>query len=254
FEELRERIRFAPNRRAAANGMQQERVIQRIQSLRAKTVAQGCTEQEALAAAEKVAELLDRYGLSLSELELRRQTCEGVGVETGRRRLAPLDDCVSSIAAFFDCHCWCEELPSGVWRHVFFGLRSDVEAARYLYALVDGAFATEAARFAAGELYRELDTGKRRSATRSFQIGLGRGICDKLEILRKAREAGLRRGSGRDLVPVKASVVESELDRLGLSFHGRAHASRRTVLRDAYAAGNAAGRRFEYRPGLAAAE
>ncbi len=53
------------------------RVVQRIRALRAKTVDQGCTEQEALASANKVAELLDRHGLSLSEIELRRQACEG---------------------------------------------------------------------------------------------------------------------------------------------------------------------------------
>jgi len=34
----------------------------------------------------KVAELLDRHGLSLSEIELRRQACEGVGIDTARRR------------------------------------------------------------------------------------------------------------------------------------------------------------------------
>ena len=42
-----------------------DRLRQRIQALRAKTVANGCTEGEALAAAAKVAELLDRYDLSL---------------------------------------------------------------------------------------------------------------------------------------------------------------------------------------------
>ena len=35
----------------------------RIQALRAKTIDNGCTEDEALSAAAKVAELLDRYDL-----------------------------------------------------------------------------------------------------------------------------------------------------------------------------------------------
>jgi len=38
----------------------------RILALRAKTVDQGCTEEETLAAAAKVAELLDRHGLSFA--------------------------------------------------------------------------------------------------------------------------------------------------------------------------------------------
>ena len=74
-----------------------------MEGLRAKTVEQGCTEQEALAAAEKVAELLDRYGLSLSTIELHRQACQGVGIDTGPRRLGPVDECVPTIATFFDC-------------------------------------------------------------------------------------------------------------------------------------------------------
>ena len=58
---------------------------------------QGCTEQEALAAAEKVAELLDRYGLSLSELDFKEQACEGASIETERRRAGPVDDCVPAV-------------------------------------------------------------------------------------------------------------------------------------------------------------
>ena len=47
----------------------------RLQGLRAKTIANGCTEAEALAAAAKLAELLDRYDLSLTDLELREEAC-----------------------------------------------------------------------------------------------------------------------------------------------------------------------------------
>ena len=108
-----------------------DRLIGRIQALRAKTVEQGCTEAEALAAAEKVAELLDRYGLSLSELDLKRQACEGLSVETGRRRVGPMDDWVAAMAAFFDCRAWGENSASGTLRHVFFGLPADLVAARF---------------------------------------------------------------------------------------------------------------------------
>ena len=85
-----------------------DRLIAKIQALRSKTVEQGWTEQEALAAAEKVAELLDRYGLSLSVIELRNEACGGIGIDTGRRRLGPIDECVPSIAMLFDCRAWIE--------------------------------------------------------------------------------------------------------------------------------------------------
>src|SRR5271166_472042 len=42
-----------------------ESLIKKFQTLQNKTTTSGCTEQEALHAAEKVAELLDKYGLSI---------------------------------------------------------------------------------------------------------------------------------------------------------------------------------------------
>ncbi|MGH6798569.1 MAG: DUF2786 domain-containing protein, partial [Roseiarcus sp.] len=252
FEELPRRGRPAASTGTADANL--ERLVQRIQGLRAKTVEQGCTEQEALAAAEKVAELLDRYGLSLSTIELHRQACQGVGIDTGRRRLGPIDECVPTIAAFFDCRAWSEKSASAPIRHIFFGLRADVEAARYLYDLVELAFATETALFTRGELYAELGSGERRSATNSFQIGLGRGIIAKLHSSRQAREAALAATSGRELGPIKTSVIEGELAKLGLHFRSRARVAKRYVMTDAYEAGEAAGRRFEYRAALAAGD
>jgi hypothetical protein len=226
-----------------------ERLLQRIQALRAKTVAQGCTEKEALAAAEKAAELLDRHGLSLGELEYRAQPCEGIGIQTNRRRFAPIDSCVPGIAAFFDCRVWVEQVEGRALRHVFFGLRGDVAAAQYLYDLVERAFLTETEVFRASELYGQM-AGARRSATHSFQVGLSRGICDKLAQMQTARDATRRSGSGRDLVPMKAALVDEAVTKLGLDLHTRELGRGRRVLTDAFTAGEAAGQRFDYRPAI----
>jgi hypothetical protein len=226
-----------------------QRLMQRIQALRAKTVAQGCTEQEALAAAEKVAELLDRYGLSLGELEFKAQPCEGIAIETTRKRLGPMDNVVPSIGAFFDCRVWAERVHGAPLRYIFFGLRADVAAAQYLYEMVERAFETETNRFRAGEIYAAME-GERRSATNSFHIGMANGIVEKLRLFRAAREAHLRSASGRDLVPVKAAVVEDEMAKLGLSLRTIGGGGPKRVLSDAYAAGHEAGQRFAYAPGI----
>jgi hypothetical protein len=226
-----------------------ERLVQRIQGLRAKTVAQGCTEEEALAAAEKAAELLDRYGLSLGELDFRAQPCDGIGIQTNRRRFGPIDICIPGIAAFFDCRVWVERAPGSALRYVFFGLRGDVAAAQYLYDMVERAFQTETDAFQASELYARM-AGARRSATNSFQIGLGRGICHKLATMQAARAASQHSASGRDLVPVKAAMVDDELAKLGLDLHRREVGRGRRVLADAFSAGETAGQRFEFRPAI----
>jgi len=226
-----------------------ERLVQRIQGLRAKTVAQGCTEQEAIAAAEKVAELLDRYGLSLGELDFRAQPCDGIGIQTTRRRFAPIDSCIPAIAAFFDCRVWVERAEHAPLRYVFFGLRGDVAAAQYLYEMVERAFETETNAFRAGELYRQM-AGERRSATQSFQTGLAHGISGKLRAIRQARDSTLRSASGRDLVPMKAAIVDDEMAKLGLDLHQRAVGRNQRVLTEAFAAGEAAGERFEFAPAI----
>ena len=67
-----------------------DRLKTRIQGLRAKTTANGCTEGEALLAAAKVAELLDRYDLSLTDVEIRAAPCERRDYETRRKKRIPL--------------------------------------------------------------------------------------------------------------------------------------------------------------------
>ncbi|MGE0224411.1 MAG: DUF2786 domain-containing protein [Acetobacteraceae bacterium] len=249
FHELRPRM--SPARGAGrVEDAERDRLVQRIRALRAKTVEQGCTEEEALAAAEKAADLLDRYGLSLSELDLRRQSCEGVGIETGRKRRGPIDECMVPIARFFDCRAWSETARDGTLRYVFFGLPADVQAADYLHDLIVLAFETETRRFQAGAIYRDMPSGSRRSATNSFQIGLARGIEGKLDAILASRETARRHGSGRDLVPLKDCIIDQELARLGLAFQRKGGSGRRTILVDAFAAGKKAAERFEYRPGI----
>ncbi len=234
-----------------AGGDELARVLKLIQALRAKTVDQGCTEQEAMASAGKVAELLDRYGLSLSEVEMRQQVCEGVGIETGRRRRGPLDTCIPSIAMFCDCKAWSEKSASGAIRYVFFGLPADVEAAHYLHDLIKAAFDVETDRFKRGAALDAGDAGERRSSVNSFQVGLGDGICRKLMSLKSRRDEANSRSSGRDLVTVKASVIEDELEKLGLAFVSKGQRRKQRVVADAYEAGREAGGKFELRAGLA---
>jgi hypothetical protein len=177
------------------------------------------------------------------------QPCDGIGIQTNRRRFAPIDTCVPTIAAVFDCRAWVEQVPGQALRYVFFGLRGDVAAARYMYDLVERAFQTETDAFRVSEIYVCM-AGERRSATNSFQVGLGRGICGKLAQMQAERVRNRRSASGRDLVPVKADMVEEELAKLGLDLHTRELGRGRRVLAEASAAGEAAGQRFEFRPAI----
>lgn len=243
FDVLRRRLAVSGKAGDKAGDAELARVLQLIQALRAKTIDQGCTEQEALASARKVAELLDRYGLSLSEVDMRDQACQSFGVDTGRKRRAPVDECMPVVGLFCDCKVWGETGKEGAIRFVFFGLPADVEAARYLHELIVATFETETARFKRAEVAKGAD-GRRVSA-HSFQVGLAHGISDKLTGLKAERDAANRRATGRDLVPLKTSVIEDELEKLGLCFRAKSQNRKRKVAPGAYDAGRAAGRKFE---------
>ena len=248
FQRLRTRWTHSASADPAGNATAAtdlERVIQRIQALRAKTVDRGCTEDEAMAAAAKVAELLDRHDLTLDAVSVRGSDCQGVGVATGRKRRAPVDSCMQPLARFCDCRVWSEESDGGMLRYVFFGLKADVEAARFLHDLIEVTFETESTAFRHGEIYRTLRGGDRRVALNSFQVGLATGIAGKLAALKTARQGSAPKSTGFDLVAAKHAVVDEEIARLGLNFTTRATTARRFVHGGAYAAGKAAGALLE---------
>jgi hypothetical protein len=253
FEDMCRRAKLAGTARTnKGNREELDRVLSRIQALRGKTVERGCTEAEALLAASKVAEMLDQYGLTLSEIDMKGQACAGEGIETGRRRRSPLDECAYAIAAFCDCRTWYEVTAQGYIRHMFFGLPADVAAARYLYEKIEDAFETETASFKRGELYAEHPSDKRRCATTSFQAGLGHGIHVKLDRLKAERSATFCASGGRDLVPVKRDVIEDELAALGLQFKVL-NAGRKNLLATAYQTGRVTGENLEWEEKIAAA-
>jgi hypothetical protein len=220
----------------------------RIQGLRAKTIDNGCTEGEAMLAAAKVAELLDRYDLSLSDVELREAPCERRDFETHRKKRIPLDGCIGAIAYFCDCRVWREKNPAGEARYVFFGLRADVEVAHYLTELIDAAVRAELGRFKTSADYRRFRHQERYLANASFTLGMAASIADKLTAMKAQRDA-VNSGAGRDLVVLKTSVVDSELGKLDLKLRTVRRTSR-MVSPTAYEAGGAAGASLPINPGL----
>jgi hypothetical protein len=187
----------------------------RIQALRAKTIDNGCTEDEALSAAAKVAELLDRYDLSLTDIEIREAPCELREYETHRKKRIPLDDCIGAVANFCDCRVWREKNQVGATRYEFFGLRSDIEVAHYLTELINTAVRSELGRYKTTSEYHRFRHKERHMANASFALGMVASIADKLTAMKSGRDEA-NHGTGRDFVVLKAAVVDAELEKTRL--------------------------------------
>lgn len=85
-----------------------EKLLKIIQALSEKTTWNGCTENEALAAAEKLQGLMEKYGLTLAELKAIDPTseCEESLIKVGEKRVHPVIHVAASIADFCDVTTW----------------------------------------------------------------------------------------------------------------------------------------------------
>jgi hypothetical protein len=218
-----------------------------IQGLRAKTTDNGCTEDEALSAANKVAELLNRYDLSLTDVEIRVAPCERREYAPHLNKRIPLGDCISAIAHFCDCRVWREKTRTGDPQYVFFGLRSDIEAAHYLAELIDSAVRSELGRYKATTAYQQFRHQERHLANASFTLGMVASIADKLTAMKAGRDVA-NNNAMRDLVVLKSAIVDAELQKLDLKLR-TVRRPTRMVSPKAYDDGGAAGASLAINPG-----
>ena len=220
------------------------KVKARIRALAARTVERGCSEAEALAAAEKVGELLEIYGLSMSEVELREEVCTQQVLTYADPRRVALRWVFPAVLRFTGCRGWTQ----GRAELVLFGLDPDVQMADYLLRVIAGALAWEEQRFRATPGFL-ASRQPAQVVLRSFRSGFAARVSDRLDAMAEAREqhqaeAGGRRGAapGTALVLAKERKLEEGLAQIGI----RLRTVQRTLTvrdRGAYAQGRQAGER-----------
>ena len=217
----------------------------RLQALRAKTITNGCTEEEALSAAAKVAELLDRHDLSISDLEIREELCGQAVVESNRKQRQPISACIPAIADFCDCKAWREKDGDGKIRYVFFGLKPGIEMARYVYDVIASAMQTAWQDYSRSRRFIRYTQDEKGS----FLFGMAISISDKLADMKAARDEANRANSGRDLVVVRHAIVDQEFEKLNLYLR-QGRASGKKVTAEAFEAGQSAGQALAIHPGI----
>jgi Protein of unknown function (DUF2786) len=220
------------------------RVKARIKALTDRTVSRGCTEAEAMVAAEMVGRLLERYALTMQEVDVRQEPCIQVEVPLGGKQRRPIDACVPAIARFCDCKVWLaraaaqDDKPA---HYVFFGFETDAGLAAYLFAVVDRAIRTELAGFR--ESGTTLAGTMLRRASGSFQHGMAARVAERLEAMHEEREASVaaQRSTGTALTIVRHQVVEDAFRASKVRLHAMPGLTQRRNA--AFHAGRAAGER-----------
>lgn len=130
-------------------------LLKKLAALKAKTTASGCTEAEAMAAAEKLAELMAEYGVSDAEIGMTEAAAKNPRASTAqwRRVLANVAAECTNTAVIFDG----DEV-------VFVGADPGPEIARYLFDVCRRAVERALTEFRATSWYKRRRTAKAKRA------------------------------------------------------------------------------------------
>lgn len=222
-----------------------ETVAARVRALLAKTTENGCSEAEAMFAAEKARELMDKYDIEIGEAGMAAEGTEKMTFdETTRGRLDLTSRMTYRIAEFCDVKSWRSPYRGTA---TFFGLKSDVEFAVWLTRSLEAFVNNAADSYLAGQRFGRGSGRSRYMADKSFTLGCIGRINVRLGKLTAERKAAMKAaaGTGTSLVVVKSAIVEKDFRKLGLRLRS---SSRRdpSVASGAYAAGQAAGDRASF--------
>ncbi|BDG71228.1 DUF2786 domain-containing protein [Roseomonas fluvialis] len=193
-----------------------DKVKARIRALAARTVDRGCSEPEALAAAQKIGELLEVYGLTMSEVELRQETCiQRQSVFSGPR-LQALGTIFLPIIELTETKGW----MVGRDTFVFYGLEPDVLMAEYLLQVVARTVDQEEAAYRTSDAYRQ-GRATPQNRLRSFRYGFAERVSKRIAALaahRRATQDAARAptASGTALVLVKQRLIAEGFRDLGI--------------------------------------
>jgi len=186
----------------------------KIAALLSMTAATGCTEAEALAAAEKAARLMREHGLSEADITIGqasvRHRSKGQGARDELWRIVAY--CTNTAATYMTAT---GERGAEL---VFVGRDPGPEIAAYLVAVLNRALDTAIAEFKAGSFYRRRRSETtRRAAVRDFTAGMIFRLTSRLveifgpqidkEANALARTARDQRFAGSVAVPAAAGKV-----------------------------------------------
>lgn len=226
-----------------------EAIKRKILALMAKTTENGCTEEEAMAAAEMVQSMLHKYQLDLSEIEIRESKVIQGAYDTGLRGNTPLEWTVSAIAFFTDCKAWIGRNEHREVVYKYFGLEHDVMIAEYITKICDWAIIWEAEEWkTSSDQYASASGSRRGKLKHDFQYGMALRLAKRIREMKRKQDNSM--STGTDLVVVKSAVVDQEFAKLGLNLSKARGGGKKSIDPGAYAAGAAAGDKVKINPGV----
>jgi hypothetical protein len=222
--------------------IERESVLNKIRALLAKTMENGCSEAEAMAALGKAQAMKDAYAVTEAELNLTKEEKailrrEPPGTKDPHRIKWFL---LGAVTKFCNCEGWRRRRTDG-GGIVFCGLSSDAQFASWLLDTLANFMQAEIVNFL---MQAEPSNEDRAEAIRGFVLGCTDRISQRLAELCE-QSATLASSNAKALVVIKGAAVQAKLDELGIHLC-TASLSCGAWDHSSYQAGKAAGDRASF--------
>lgn len=230
------------------NNEEKKAIKAKINALLAKNVENGATEAEANMALEKAQELMTKYMIAQSELEIKNTKCLKLEVPIYPSNYN-LYFVHKPIAELFDCVCWLIGKRE-TKRAIYFGFEEDTELASYFYNYLCRMIVTEAAAYKETDQYKRLASQSHgRTVIADFIQGLQIRLIQRIDELIAQKRKTVQESTNRDLVVVKSGVVNQEFADLGIKLQSKS-VKVRSQSTVAHKAGRKRGDEVEIRQGI----
>lgn len=188
--------------------LNEKAILSRMRALRSRTTERGCTEAEAIAAAEMLSRLSAQYNIALAEIDVPVENNKLDTIQTGRSSLHESGNILKAIAEYTDIKVWKTRTETGIIIS-FFGAPNDVENARWLYDLCRNSLDTELSTYKLECLFSSKPTGRRQS--HAFLMGMVARLAQRLREMKREQTATEIAATGRDLVLDKRATLTRDL-------------------------------------------
>ena len=225
-------------------------VLKKLRAFAQRTVENGCTEAEAIAAAEAMQKLQHEYNMTLTDADILDAEYVTEKMQLGNQRMHPVVGAVMGVAIFTSTKMY----KSGATLFIF-GEKHKVDNAIYLISTIQSAMELEFLNYRGTEAYlRETWYHHGQTIRSSFMNGMAHRLYHRLLQMHKElmeQDVTVSPTTGNSLVVLSDKALEEAFRRQNPNLRsGRRQTTSRSA--NASAAGRSAANRVGLRSGVRA--
>lgn len=182
-------------------------ILNKVRALLAKTVENGATEAEAIAAAEKAASMMADHDLSMDEIDVKESGVKREEFDLDKDMATYLGIVAEAIANLNGTRFWTDYIGRSANSGTFYGLPHDVEISLHLFAVCKSAMERAVKAYERDPEIALKRITIRAAKRRSFLGGMSDRLAERLNEMAASR----RRGTGTAIVPLKDAVIDAAM-------------------------------------------